>query len=71
MSWHVSRDLRLVRLLLYTHKMAMQLVRPLHFIGTLKSVLRRNYRLLVHIVKKNRKNIYEILLNAMFLQFKN
>ena len=71
MSWHVSRDLRLVRLLLYTLKMAMQLVRPLHFIGILKSVLRRKYRLLVYIVKKKRKNIYEILLNATFLQSKN
>ena len=41
------------------------------FIGTLKSVLRRKYRLLVTIVNNNRKNIYEILLNAMFLQCKN
>ena len=44
------------------------------FIGTLKSVLRRKYRLLpllVHIVNINRKNIYEILPNAMFLQCKN
>ena len=38
------------------------------FIGTLKSVLRRKYRLLVHIVNNNQKNIYEILLNAMLLQ---
>ena len=41
------------------------------FIGTLKSVLRSKYRLLVHIVNNNRKNIHEILLNAMFLQCKN
>ena len=41
------------------------------FIGTLKSVLRLKYRLLVHIVHNNRKNIYEILLNAMFLKCKN
>ena len=41
------------------------------FIGTLKSVLRRKYRFLVHNVNNNRKNIYEILLNAVFLQFKN
>ena len=41
------------------------------FIGTLKSVLRRKYRLLVNIVNNNRKNIYEILLKAMFLQCKN
>ena len=41
------------------------------FIGTLKSVFRRKYCLLVHIVNINRKNIYEILLNAMFLQCKN
>ena len=40
------------------------------FIGTLKSVLRRKYRLLVNIVNNNRKNIYEILLNAWFLQCK-
>ena len=37
------------------------------FIGTLKSVLRRKYSLLIIIVNNNRKNIYEILLNAMFL----
>ena len=37
------------------------------FIGTLKSVLRGKYRLLVHLVNNNRKNIYQILLNAMFL----
>ena len=126
MSWYVSRDLHLVRLLSYTLKMAMQLVKLLHLyrvlinsniglfyynfliltptfskvpkekygktpnfsrmqhfyshfqnlsensvIGTLKSVLRRKYRLLVHIVNINQKNIYEILLNAMFLQCKN
>ena len=41
------------------------------FIGTLKSVLCRKYRLLVNIVNNNRKNIYEILLKAMFLQCKN
>ena len=41
------------------------------FIGTLKSVLRRKYRLLVNIVNNNGKNIYEILLNALFLQCKN
>ena len=41
------------------------------FIGTLKGVLRRKYRLLVNIVNNNQKNIYEILLNAMFLQCKN
>ena len=41
------------------------------FIGNLKSVLRRKYRLLVNIVNNNRKNRYEILLNAMFLQCKN
>ena len=41
------------------------------FIGTLKSVLRRKYRLLVHIVNNNRKNMHETLLNAMFLQCKN
>ena len=39
------------------------------FIGTLKSVLRRKYRLLVK--NNNRKNLYEILLKAMFLQCKN
>ena len=38
------------------------------FIGTLKSVLCRKYRLLVQIVNNNGKNKYEILLNAMFLQ---
>ena len=41
------------------------------FIGTLKYVLRRKYRLLENIVYKKRKNIYEILLNALFLQYKN
>ena len=41
------------------------------FIGKLKSILRRKYRLLVHIVNNNRKNIYEILQNAMILQCKN
>ena len=41
------------------------------FIGTLKSVTRRKYHLLVHIVNNNRKNIYEFLLNAMFVQCKN
>ena len=41
------------------------------FIGTLNSVLRRKYRLLVNIVNNNRKKIYEILLKAMFLQCKN
>ena len=41
------------------------------FIGTLKSVLRRKYRLWVHIVNNNPKIIYEILLNAMFLQCKH
>ena len=41
------------------------------FIGTLKSVLRRKHRLLVNIVNNNRKNIYEILLNALFLECKN
>ena len=34
----------------------------------LKSLLCHKYRLMVHIVNNNRKNIYEILLNAMFLQ---
>ena len=38
---------------------------------TLKSVQRRKYRLLVHTINNNRKNIYGILLNAMFLQCKN
>ena len=42
-----------------------------YYIVTLKSVLRRKYRLLVHIINNNRKNIYKILLNAMFLQCKN
>ena len=41
------------------------------FIGTLKYVLRRKYRLLENIVYNKRKNIYEILLNALFLQCKN
>ena len=41
------------------------------FIGTLKSVLRRKYRLLVHIVNINQKNIYEILLNAIILLCKS
>ena len=41
------------------------------FIGTLKSVLRRKYCLLINIVNNNLKNIYEILLKVMFLQCKN
>ena len=41
------------------------------FIGTLKSELRRKYRLFVNIVNNNRKNIYEISLKAMFLQCTN
>ena len=41
------------------------------FIGTLKSVLRLKYCLLVNIVNNNRKYIYKILLNALFLQCKN
>ena len=38
------------------------------FIDILESVFRCKYRLLVHYVNNNRKNIYKILLNAMFLQ---
>ena len=53
-SWHVSRDLHLVRLSSYTHKMATQLERPAAaFIDILKSVLRCKYPLLVHHVNNN------------------
>ena len=38
------------------------------FIGTLKSVLRNKYRSLLHFVYSNRKKIYEIFINDMFLQ---
>ena len=62
---------RLVRLLSYTLKMVRQLVKDAAFVGTLKSLLRHKYRFLVHIVINSRKNIYEILLNVMFLQCKN
>ena len=67
MSWHVSRDLRFI-----VHTQSGDAAcETAAFIGTLKSVLLRKYRILVHIVNNNRKNIYEILLNAMFLQCKN
>ena len=70
MSWHVSRDLRLVRLIVHTQN-GDAACETAAFISTLKSVLRRKYRLFVHIVNNNRKNTYEILLNVMFLQCKN
>ena len=64
MSWYVSRDLRLVRLL---NGNAACETAP--FIGTIKSVLRRKYRLLVHIVNNNRKkhilNIAKCYVSAM------
>ena len=71
MSWHVSRDLRLVRLFIVHTQNGDAACETAAFIGTFKSVLRRKYRLQVHIVNNNHKNIYEILLNAMFLQCKN
>ena len=67
MSWHVSRDLRFI---VHTQNGDAACETPA-FIGNLKSVLRHIYRLLVNIVNKNRKNIYEILLNVLFLQCKN
>ena len=70
MSWYVSRDLRKVRLLSYTQN-GDAACETTAFIGTLKSVLRRKYRLLVHHVNNNRKNIYEILQDTRFLQCKN
>ena len=36
------------------------------FIDTLKSVLHRKYRSLLHLVYSNRKGIYEIFMNDMF-----
>ena len=70
MSWYVSHDLHLVRLSSYTQN-GDAAWETAAFIGTLKSILRRKYGLLVHLVSNNRKNIYEILLNAMFLQCLN
>ena len=67
MSWHVSHDLRFI---VHTQN-GDAACETAAFIGTLKSVLLRKYRILVHIVNNNRKNIYEILLDAMFLQCKN
>ena len=67
MSWHVSRDLRFI---VHTQN-GDAACETAALIGTLKSVLLRKYRILVHIVNNNRKNIYEILQNAMFLQCKN
>ena len=67
MSWHVSCDL----LFILHSQNGDAACETDAFKGTLKSVLLRKYRILVHIVNNNRKNIYEILLNAMFLQCKN
>ena len=67
MSWHVSRDLRFI---VHTQN-GDAACETAAFIGKLKSALLRKYRILVHIVNNNRKTIYEILLNAMFLQWKN
>ena len=67
MSWHVSRDLRFI---VHTQN-GDAASETAAFIGALKSVLLRKYHILVHIVNNNRKSIYEILPNAMFLQCKN
>ena len=67
MPWHVSHDLSFI---VHTQN-GNAACDSAAFIGTLKSVLLRKYRILVHIVNNNQKNIYEILLNAMFLQCKN
>ena len=67
MPWHVSCDLRYI---VHTQN-GDAACETAAFLGTLKSLLLRKYRILVHIVNNNRKNIYEILLNAMFLQCKN
>ena len=67
MPWHVSRDLRFI---VHTQN-GDAACETAAFIGTLKSVLLRKYRILVHIINNNKKNIYEILLNAMFLLCKN
>ena len=68
MSWYVSRDLRLLRLLSYTQN-GDAACETAPFIGTIKSVLRRKYRLLVHIVNNNRKkhilNIAKCYVSAM------
>ena len=67
MPWHVSSDLRFI---VHTQN-GDAACETAAFIGTLKSVLLCQYGILVHIVNNNLKNIYEILLNAMFLQCKN
>ena len=69
MSWHVSRDTPTAPFIVHTQN-GDAACETAAFIGTLKSVLRCKYRLLVHVVNNNKKNIYEILLNAMFLQCK-
>ena len=69
MLGHVSHDLHLVRLSLYTHKNCDAARETAAFIGTsLKTVLRRKYRLLLHLVYSNQKKINEIFINYMFLQ---
>ena len=70
MSGHVSHDTPGAPFIVHTQN-GDTACETAVFIGTLKSVLRRKCRLLIHIVNNNRKNIYEILLNAMFLQCKN
>ena len=67
MSWHVSRDLHFI----VQTQNGDAASETAAFIGTLKSILLRKYRILVHIVNNIRKQIYEILLNAMFLQCKS
>ena len=66
MPWHVSLDLHFI---VHTQN-SDAACETAAFIGTLKSVLLHKYRILIHNVNNNRKNIYEILLNVMFLQCK-
>ena len=70
MSWHVSRDTPGAPFIVHTQN-GDAACETAAFIGTLKSLLPRKYRVFVHIVNINRKNIYEILLNAMYLQCKS
>ena len=65
LSWHVSRDLHLSS---YTHKMARQLEKPLHLSISLGAYFVVNIAYWYIMLIKIEKNIYEIFLNAKFLQ---